>query len=133
MRMRLTTAFGLLLTNAFPPYLQPASATPAVVNTNLQIRLVLNTTDSSGANSIRIRKDPRNNQLYYLKYNGDIFALNLQPGTGSSSTRVYSAADHGISTSALGMTIGPEGTMYVVGNTSTNQGNSTFVRIMKGV
>src|ERR1051326_2324210 len=99
-----------------------AGGAPAGLNPNLQIRLVLNTTNSSGASSIRIRKDPRNNQLYYLKYNGDVFRLSLQPGTGSSSTRVYSAANHGISTSALGMTIGPDGTMYVVGNTTTKKG-----------
>lgn len=112
---------------------QRAGSVPAVLNTNLQIRLVLNTTNSTGANSIRIRKDPRNNQLYYLKYNGDIFRLSLQPGAGSSSTRLYSAADHGIANSALGMTIGPDGSMYVVGNTTTNGGNSTYARVMKGV
>ena len=112
--------------------IERAGGAPAVLNPNLQIRLVLNTTNSSGASSIRIRKDPRNNQLYYLKYNGDVFRLSLQPGTGSSSTRVYSAANHGISTSALGMTIGPDGTMYVVGNTTTNQGNNTYIRVMKG-
>jgi len=112
---------------------EAVNADPSVLNTNLQIRLVLYTTDTSGANSIRIRKDPRNNQLYYLKYNGDIHSLNLQPGDASSSTLAYSASDHGISSGALGMTIGPDGIMYVVGNTSTNQGNSTFVKIMKGV
>ena len=68
--------------------IEHAGGAPAVLNPNLQIRLVLNTTNSSGASSIRIRKDPRNNQLYYLKYNGDVFRLSLQPGTGSSSTRV---------------------------------------------
>src|SRR6266404_1231701 len=102
------TAIGILIYGILP-----ARSMPAVLNTNLQLRLVLNTTNSSGANSIRIRKDPRDNQLYYLKYNGDIYRLNLQPdNTGSSSVRVYSAADHGIKTSALGMTIGSDGTMY---------------------
>src|SRR6266542_2792787 len=66
---------------------------PFVLDTNLQIRLLLNTT-GGGANSVRIAKDPRSDQLYYLKMNGDI---------------------------------------YIVGNTTTNSGNSTFARIMKGV
>jgi hypothetical protein len=44
-----------------------AQASPAVLDTNLQLRLVLYTTNSSGAPSIRIAKDPRNQQLYYLK------------------------------------------------------------------
>src|SRR5215469_13039153 len=74
---------------------------PVLLDTNLQLRLVLYTTNTTGAPSIRIAKDPRNNQLYYLKYNGDIFQLNLSSGTNSSSVLAYSAADHGISNSAL--------------------------------
>src|SRR6185295_5160909 len=105
---------------------------PVVLNTNLQIRLVLNTTTGSG-NSVRIAKDPRNNQLYYLRMNGDIYLVNLQPGTGSTSNRVYTSANHGISSSAQGMAIGPDGTIYIVGNINTNSNNSTFARIAKGV
>ena len=108
-------------------------ASPAVLDPNLQLRLVMYTTNSSGAPSIRIARDPRNDQLYYLKENGDIFLLNLEPGSGSTSTRAYSAADHGISGSALGLAIGPDGTIYIVGNTTTNSGNSTFATVMKGV
>lgn len=108
-------------------------ASPAILDTNLQLRLVLYTANSSGAPSIRIARDPRNNQLYYLKQNGNIYQVNLQPGSGSTSALVYSAADHGISSSALGMTIGPDGTVYLVGNTTTNSGNSTFAKVMKGV
>ena len=110
-----------------------AQSAPLALNTNLQIRLVLNTTNSTGQNSVRIAKDPRNNLLYYLKMNGDIYQVNLQPGSGSTSNRAYSSADHGISGSAQGMAIGPDGTMYIVGNTTTNSGNSTFASIMKGV
>ena len=51
-------------------------ASPAVLDPNLQLRLVMYTTNSSGAPSIRIARDPRNDQLYYLKENGDIFLLN---------------------------------------------------------
>src|SRR6266481_9240318 len=61
---------------------------PVALNTNVQIRLVMNTTNSSGQNSVRIAKDPRNDQLYYLKINGDIFRVNLQPpGSASTSTK----------------------------------------------
>ncbi len=106
---------------------------PNVLDPNLQIRLILYTTNSSGVNSVRIAKDPRNNEIYYLKQNGDIFHVNLSSGAGSSSTLVYSSANHRLSQSVLGMTIGPDGTMYVVGNTTTNSGNSTFATVMKGV
>jgi hypothetical protein len=108
-------------------------AQPVVLNPNLQIRSVMFTTNNTGAHSVRIAKDARSGQLYYEKDNGDIFRVNLAAGAGSTSTRVYSAADHGIASSALGFAIGPTGTMYVLGNNTTNSGNSTFVRIMKGV
>ena len=111
----------------------PLQAAPFALNTNLQIRLVMYTTNSTGAHSTRIAKDPRDGLLYYLKDNGDIFRVTLMPGSGSTSTRLYGAGDHGIASSALGMAIGPDGTMYVVGNTSTNSGNSNFVQVMKGI
>ncbi|HEV2394712.1 MAG TPA: PQQ-dependent sugar dehydrogenase [Verrucomicrobiae bacterium] len=109
-----------------------APGTPFAINTNLQIRLVLNTINSV-ANSVRIAKDPRTGQLYYLKLNGDIFQVSLASGSGSTSQRVYSAANHGLASNVEGMTIGADGTIYIVGNTFTNQGNSNWVRIMKGV
>src|SRR5882757_11099003 len=96
----------------FPSSVFSTRSTPVALNTNLQIRLVMNTTNSSGQPSVRIAKDPRNNQLYYLKINGDIFRVNLQPGTASSSTKVYSAADHGLSSNVQGFAIGPDGTIY---------------------
>ncbi len=106
-------------------------AAPVVLNTNLQIRLVLYTTNASGAASVRLARDPRNSTLYYLKNNGDIYSVSLKNDSSSSSTQMYSAVDHGIAGSALGMAIGPDGTIYVVG--STNSGNSIVARIMKGV
>src|SRR6266581_5608216 len=76
---------------------QPVRSAPAVINTNLQLRLLMNTTSSSGAHSVRIAKDPRNNQLYYLKFNGDVYRLDLLPGAGTStSVKLYNAVDHGI-------------------------------------
>src|SRR6266567_3656643 len=108
-----------------------AQSAPVLLNTNLQIRLVMNTTNG-GPNSVRVAKDPRNNQLYYLKINGDIFRVNLQSGSGSTSTKVYSAADHGLNSSVEGLAIGPDGSIYVLGNITTNT-SMTFARISKGV
>jgi len=106
---------------------------PVVLNTNLQVRLVINTTNATGSPSVRIAKDPRDNQLYYLKLNGDVFRLNLPIGGNATSTRVYSAADHGLASNVEGMAIGPDGTIYLTGNITTNQGNSTMAQVMKGV
>jgi hypothetical protein len=107
---------------------------PVVLDAALQIRLIMNTPNASGARSVRLAKDPRDDRLYYLKFNGDIHRVSLQPGSGTStSVKAYGATDHGIADSAQGMAIGPDGTIYVVANTTTNSGNSTFARIMKGV
>src|SRR5262245_58542776 len=81
--------------------LTAAQSAPVALNTNLQIRLVLNTSTGSG-NSVRIAKDPRNNQLYYSKLNGDIYQVNLQPGSGSTSTRIYTSANHGLTDNVQG-------------------------------
>src|SRR5437762_14348647 len=106
---------------------------PFALNTNIQLRLLLNTIDESGSASIRIARDPRNNDLYYSKFNGDIYRITLQPGNGAStSARLYGAADHGIPESAHGMAIGPDGTIYLVGNFTVNSGNSTFAGIVNG-
>src|SRR5260370_41480656 len=71
-----------------------AQSAPVLLNPNLQIRLIVNTsTNSSGQNSVRIAKDPRNNQLYFLKMNGDIYQVNLQACSGSTTARVYSSAN----------------------------------------
>jgi hypothetical protein len=126
--VRLILSFCLLTLAA-----SQLGAAPAILDTNLQLRLVLFTTNSSGAASVRIARDPRNNQLYYLKDNGDIFEVDPGASTNTVSSPQYTGADHGISASALGMAVGPDGTIYIVGNTVTNAGNSTFARVMKGV
>ena len=112
-------------------FVNAIQASPVVLNTNLQIRLVLNTPTSS--QSVRIAKDPRNNQLYYLQINGDIYQVNL---TNSTSAKVYSSVNHGLSNSVEGLAIGPGGTMYVLGDfstTTTSNGDYGYIHIMKGV
>ncbi|HVV01249.1 MAG TPA: PQQ-dependent sugar dehydrogenase [Verrucomicrobiae bacterium] len=123
-----------MLLIVFMGFFEAALAGPFTLNTNLQFRLLLNTAAPSGAHSVRIAKDPRNNQLYYLKLNGDIYRVNVMPGNGAStSALVYSSANHGLSQNVQGMAIGPDGTMYLVGNDLTNNGTRTIARIMKGV
>ncbi len=94
----------------------------------------MNTAAGDNANSVRIAKDPREDTLYYLRFNGDIYRLNVRPGNGTStSSRVYSSLDHSITNSAQGMAIGPDGTIYIVGNFTTPDASRTFAQIAKGV
>ena len=110
-----------------------AQADPAAINTNITIRLVMSTTNTGSGNSIRIAKDPRDDTLYYLRFNGDIYRVNGSAAGGSaSSSRVYSSLDHGITNSAQGMAFGPDGSLYIVGNFTTPDGNSTFARVGRG-
>src|SRR6266478_177603 len=122
--IRVVSLWSLMFVNA-------VQESPTLLNTNLQLRLVLNTPTTS--QSVRIAKDPRNNQLYYLQINGDIYQVNL---TNSTSAKVYSSVNHGLSNSVEGLAIGPGGTMYVLGDfstTTTSNGDYGYIRIMKGV
>lgn len=107
---------GTTVVNAEPQSLRP----------DIQVRNILNTASISP--SVRIAKDPRNNTLYYLKRNGEIYQVNLALST---STLVYSFSDHKVG-ETQGMAIGPNGTIYLVGNGNLVN-DQTKAIIMKGV
>ncbi len=105
-----------------------------LLDTRLKLRLLLNTSDGSGSASVRVARDPRDNQLYYSKLNGNIYRVNVLPGDGTStSTLLYTATNHGLSDNVQGMTIGPDGAIYLVGNILTNNRTLTLARIVRGV
>ena len=96
------------------------------MRTDVKVRNVTNTLSTSP--SVRLVKDPRNNTLYYLKLNGEIYQVNLATG---KSTLVYNTSNHNL-TNTPGMAIGPNGTIYVVG--MTDVGNSlNKATVVKGV
>lgn len=66
----------------------------------------------------RLVKDPRNNRLYYLKSSGDIYQVDVAAGTSSF---IAGPNSHGLSITQ-GMTIGPDGAIYLVGNTDVAAG-----------
>lgn len=103
-----------------------AETVPQPLRSDVQVRKLLTT--PAGSYSIRITKDPRNNTLYYVKDTGTIYRVNLASRT---STQVYSAKDHGRQI-VQGFAIGPDGTMYVVGNDDL-PGTKTQATIAKGV
>ena len=102
------------------------NAAPKALRPNIQIRNIINTLSVSP--SVRIAKDPRNNTLYYLKLNGDIYRVNLD---SSTSTLVYNSTNHNLG-ETQGMAIDPNGTIYLVGNADLVN-NQTKGIIVKGV
>jgi hypothetical protein len=101
------------------------NAAPQSLRADIKIRLILNTLSNSP--SVRIAKDPRNNTLYYLKRNGEIYQVNLG---SSTSTLVYNSSNHNIG-ETQGLAIGPNGTIYLVGNADLVN-NQTKAIIVKG-
>jgi Glucose / Sorbosone dehydrogenase len=107
---------GITVVNAAPESLRP----------DIKIRNIINTPSTSP--SVRIAKDPRNNTLYYLKRNGDIYQVNLSLST---STLVYNSSNHNIG-ETQGMAIGLNGTIYLVGNADLINSQTKAI-IVKGV
>lgn len=103
-----------------------AQTAPQALRSDVKVRNVITTLSTSP--SIRIAKDTRNNTLYYLKQNGEIYQVDL---ASSTSTLVYTSSDHNVS-DTQGMAIGPNGTIYLVGNEDLVNG-LTRATIVKGV
>ena len=101
--------FALAAIAVFFAVKAPALAQPEALVAGIDVELFI----SLNGGAVRIAKDPRNNDLYILKRSGEIFRL---PETGIP---MFSSGDHGLSL-ATGMAIGPNGTFYVVGNTTTD-------------
>ncbi|MEH2463900.1 PQQ-dependent sugar dehydrogenase [Nostoc sp.] len=103
------------------------NAEPQALRSDIRIRKIISTF-STISPSVRIAKDPRNNTLYYLKRNGEIYQVNLALST---STLVYNSSNHKLG-ETQGMAIGPDGTIYLVGNADLVN-DQTKATIVKGV
>jgi hypothetical protein len=84
---------------------------------------------NTGSDSFRLVLNPVDGALYYLKVGGDLYRVNLSNQAGATtSTRVATRADHGVS-SAAGLAIGKDGTIYLTSNSvATNHTTSTVTR-----
>src|SRR5258706_561223 len=93
----------------------------------LRARDIVNT----GGGFVRIDVDPISHEIYYMDNMVNIYRLSLQPGADSTGWKMYSAEEVGGISSSLGMTFGPDGALYVLGN----EANSDLTRaiIRKGV
>jgi glucose/arabinose dehydrogenase len=105
----------------------PVANGPQVLDDDITIRKVIDT----GGGFRRLEYDPLTEAMYYMDGEANIFRLQVEPGAGSAGEKIYSYADIGGAPTTAGMTFGPDGTLYVVGN-ETN-GNTTQAIIRKGV
>jgi hypothetical protein len=123
---QLLVAFAALVTAMAG---QPLGAQPVSLDPAVAIRRLM----TVGSNGVRLVTNPVDGSLYYLKGNGEIYRLTINPGTNTStSTLLYTSSDHGLP-STIGFTIGPEGTIYVMGNQDVLSNKTSRMRLVKGV
>ncbi len=121
----LTLAGAILLASTYGAF---AETVPQALRSDIAVRKLLVTLKPS-VPPTRLVKDPRNNRLYYLKSSGDIYQVDVAAGTSSF---IAGPNSHGLSITQ-GMTIGPDGTIYLVGNTDVAAGTKTQGTVVKGV
>ena len=86
-----------------------AYADPQATRSDIEISRILNVPRGT----VRIAKDPRNNELYTLRQDGSIGRIDL---AAAVHTPTYSRDDHGIRSGFTGFAIGPDGSFYLASN-----------------
>ncbi len=102
---------------------------PKSLREDIHIRKVLET----GGGFVRLKRNPKTNELYYMDDQVNIYRLDPQSSDESKGTPVYTRADVGVEQrfTSQGMAFGPDGTLYVLGNVSDK--TTTHATIRKGV
>ncbi|HEY6548107.1 MAG TPA: hypothetical protein VI589_09380, partial [Vicinamibacteria bacterium] len=85
---------------------------PEPETTDILVRRVVDTGGSG--TSLRLARDPTNEALHVLKADGTVLRMNGLDGVASTSV-LYRTSDTGVA-AAQGMAFGPEGNLYLVGN-----------------
>lgn len=119
------TATATPLAEATPFESQPIPNGPILLRADITLRKVM----EIGPNNIRIVRNPADGDIYFLKPDEGIFRISDISGTAS---RDKVASIREIKGSATGMAFGPDGTLYVVLNTTVNE-TKTQVVVRKGV
>ncbi len=119
-----TMLIGAALLVAVPLSAQTDSTSnPRSLDPRVEVRPLMRV--QTGA--VRIDIDARNGRLYYLLLDGSVYEIDTATWTERLK---YTTEDHGIS-SAAGLAIGADGTMYIVGNQYEN--DSVALRLVRGV
>ena len=91
---------------------------------------------STPGNGTRLARDAKTGEFLMLLENGNVRRIDLQPDGTATSAALYSPAQIGMpaGSSAHGMSLGPDGTLYVVSHLSQSaSGNTSRASIWKGV
>ena len=117
------TASSLITPTPFEA--QPIADGPVLLRADLTLRKVLEV----GANNIRLVHNPANGEVYLLNPAEGIFRVS---DISASASLEKVAAIREIKGAATGMAFGPDGTLYVVLNTTVDE-TKTQVVVRKGV
>lgn len=86
-----------------------------------------------GGGFVRLRRDPVSGDLLALNTQAQIYKLTVNTDGSGSAALLYDASQVGGGDYTLGMTIGPDGAIYVIGNaTRGTEGKCTVRKGMNG-
>jgi glucose/arabinose dehydrogenase len=107
----------------------PVPGSPKALRDDIKIRPVLET----GGQFVRMKLDPSTNTIYFMDSNAKIYSLDPETKRTSLRAPIYTLGDIGGGTDFVGagMAFAPDGTLYVLGNISTDTTTKALIR--KGV
>lgn len=100
-----------------------AEAQPEVLDPDLTVSFVLTTPGTP----VRLAHDATTDDLYLLTFAGDLYRI-APPYDSSTVVLVASLEEHGAPFPVYGLAVGPEGTLYLVGNARTDSTTSGVIR-----
>lgn len=100
--------------------------------TALRSDIVVESTAWPVNDAVRIGFDPISGDLLYTTLGGEIRAVDPSPASQRTALR-YTAANHGAPVPLMGMDIGPDGTIYLVGNDAASHPGSNVGVVRRGV
>src|SRR3954453_23623227 len=106
----------------------PVLGDPKALRSDIQIRKIIET----GGGIVRMKRDPSTDTIYYMNNKAEIYQLIIKPDNSSGQDKVYTLAQIGGNPdlTASGMAVGPDGTLYVMGN--VNAENTAQAYVYKG-
>lgn len=107
----------------------PTGETPETYREDICIRKV----GEVGANFVRLRRNPATGEIFALNTQAQIFKFTIDAAGNGTTALAYDSKDVGGGDFTLGMTFGPDGALYVVGNAiKDKEGKCTLRKLFNG-